>query len=518
MKALIANPHNLRPAINRAAWIVAALTACLGLMPGSFATAQTFTVLHDFAGFPGDGEGPQAGLVVSGNTLYGAADSGGGFGNGTVFKLNTNGTGYSPLHVFSATSGPLSTNSDGAYPDSTLVLSGSTLYGTAYNGGTAGNGTVFKVNINGTGFTTLHSFSPLAGPLSTNTDGANPESGLLIVGNTVFGTTENGGTAGKGTVFAVNSNGTGFTNLHSFTGGSDGDLPECLLISGNTLYGTSVGFNSGTGTVFKLNTNGTGFSVLHTFTVANFTPLIGGGPGPEPYYTNSDGFLPTGLTLSGSTLYGTTYWGGANGNGTVFSLNTNGTGFTKLHDFSASQTNGDGIYLNDEGTHPIQFGGLVISGGFLYGTANYGGNAGSGTVFTLNTNGTGFATLYHFPATVYDAVSDNDTNNAGANPFAGLVLAGNTLFGTANGGGSSGLGTVFSLALPVLPQLTISLAGTNVIVTWPTSMAGFTLLSTTNLAPPAVWITNTPPPVIINSQYTVTNPASVSRKFYRLIR
>ena len=216
---------------------------------------------------------------------------------------------------------------------------------------------------------------------------------MILSGNTLYGTTENGGTSGYGAVFKVNTDGKGFTNLHSFKG-SDGSFPGSLVISGNTLYGAAVGA-TGTGTVFKVNIDGTGFTNLHTFTATNFT-LPNGGPGPAPGYTNSDGVGPTALILSGSTLYGTAGGGGTNGNGTVFALNTNGTGFTTLHSFAASSGSN---YTNSEGTHPIAFGGLILSGNTLHGTAYWGGSGGNGTVFALNTNGTGFTTLHAFTAT-----------------------------------------------------------------------------------------------------------------------
>jgi len=117
--------------------------------------AQTFSVLHSFDGTSG-GRSPQAGLVASGNILYGAADSGGAGRRGTFFKLNMDGTGFATLHHFA----PLlnETNSDGAYPDSTPVLSGNTIFGTAYDGGIYGHGTVFKMNTTGSDFSVLHHF------------------------------------------------------------------------------------------------------------------------------------------------------------------------------------------------------------------------------------------------------------------------------------------------------------------------------------------------------------------------
>jgi hypothetical protein len=105
-------------------------------------------------------------------------------------------------------------------------------------------------------------------------------------------------------------------------------------------------------------------------------------------------------------------------------------------------------------------------------------------------------------------------------PGAGLVLSSNTLYGTSVRGGASDHGTVFGLWLGPLPQLTITRSGTNVILTWPTNMegfsyAGYTLQFTTNLST-AAWSTNLPAPVVVNGFYTVTNPISGTHKFYQL--
>jgi uncharacterized repeat protein (TIGR03803 family) len=102
-----------------------------------------------------------------------------------------------------------------------------------------------------------------------------------------------------------------------------------------------------------------------------------------------------------------------------------------------------------------------------------------------------------------------------------LILSGNTLYGTAAKGGSAGNGTVFSLSFR--PQLAITASGTNVILSWPTNVAGFdytgyTLQSTTNPVSPAVWNTNSPAPVVIAGQNTVTNPITRPQRFYRLVR
>src|SRR5467141_3795196 len=93
---------------------------------------------------------------------------------------------FTTLYSFTATSGPYpSTNTDGDLPIAGLVVLGNTLYGTATYGGSSGNGTVFKVNTDGTGFTNLHSFTAGSGPYYayTNNDGANPLAGLVLSGN-----------------------------------------------------------------------------------------------------------------------------------------------------------------------------------------------------------------------------------------------------------------------------------------------------------------------------------------------
>src|ERR1039457_1227975 len=115
------------------------------------------------------------------------------------------------LHSFTLLNN--STNSDGAYPYAGLILSGTTLYGTAVRGGSSSYGTVFAVHTNGTGFTNLHSFTaPSATSPYTNSDGADPFAGLILSGNTLYGTATYGGSSGYGTVFAINTNGTGVTN------------------------------------------------------------------------------------------------------------------------------------------------------------------------------------------------------------------------------------------------------------------------------------------------------------------
>jgi uncharacterized repeat protein (TIGR03803 family) len=493
-------------------FLLPVLLAGLGLILTGRATAQTFTTLHSFTGISdsppygnSDGVNPDCVLVLSGNTLYGTANEGGTNDSGTVFAINTNGTNFTTLHTFSPliSIGLSATNRDGTDPRAGLILSGNTLYGTAYSGGTNGNGTVFAVSTNGSNFTNLHTFTALSieNISGTNSDGAYPVAGLILSGNTLYGTASQGGTNGYGTVFAVTTNGTGFTALYTFSAttgsypgtNSDGANPYAgLILSGTNLFGTTEeGGTNGYGTVFAVTTNGTGFTNLHSFTVV------------------SDGADPSaGLILSGTNLYGTASQGGTNGYGTVFAIHTDGTGFTNLYSFTGGS----------DGADPSA--GLILSSNTLYGTASQGGTNGYGTVFAVTTNGTGFTTLHSFSEPDLNTTTDVNTNSDGYFPASGLILSGNTLYGTAFSGGTNGEGTVFSLSLGAAnaspPKLTIIPSGTNVILTWPTNATGFTLESATNLVPPAIWITNAPPPVVVGTNNAVTNGISGTRKFYRL--
>ena len=419
-------------------------------------TATPYSNLHSFTalsnGTNSDGANPVAGLILSGNTLYGTALSGGTDVNGTVFdgagvifSLNTNGTGFKTLYAFT-------NGTDGAWPEAGLILSGNTMYGTAAALGCSPDyGTVFALNGDGTGFRTLYVFT-------NGSDGANPLACLILSGNMLYGTAYGGGDAnGDGTVFSLNTDGTGFRSLYAFTNGSDGAGPFAgLVIAGNSLYGTAVGGGdtNGDGTVFFLNSDGTDFKTLYAFT------------------NGSDGAGPVAaLILSGNTLYGTASKGGSSGYGTVFGLNTNGTGFKTLYAF----TNGsDGAYPDAA---------LILSGTTLYGTAYRGGGTNDdGTVFSLNTNGTGFQILYGFTG-----------GSNGANPTAGLILSGNTMYGTTVAGGAKGKGTVFSLSLPVgsfapaQPGIaSVGLSGANLVLNCTDGQSGGTyyVLMSTNLALP----------------------------------
>jgi len=128
---------------------------------------------------------------------------------------------------------------------------------------------VFRINTDGAGFTNLHSFTM---------DAYDCNAGLILSSNTLFGATIEGHNRGERAVFKINTDGTGFTNLYRFTGGNDGAYAGATLaLTGNTLYGsTGRGGSSTNGVIFKVHTDGTGFGVLYDFPVTTFGTNVAG--------------------------------------------------------------------------------------------------------------------------------------------------------------------------------------------------------------------------------------------------
>jgi uncharacterized repeat protein (TIGR03803 family) len=179
-----------------------------------------------------------------------------------VLTFGTGASGYDSSLMFGLT------NSDGTHPQAGLVLSSNRLYGVMSAGGLYGSGTIFTVNTDGSGFTNLHYFGPVAMMWYTNADGAMPASRLLLAGQTLYGAAASGGTnAMAGALFRINTDGSGFTNLQCFGGPANpGTHPNGLVLSGSTLYGSAeYGGSNYTGTIFKLNTDGSGFASIHHF-------------------------------------------------------------------------------------------------------------------------------------------------------------------------------------------------------------------------------------------------------------
>jgi uncharacterized repeat protein (TIGR03803 family) len=267
------------------------------------------TVLYSFGGVKGDGEAPEAGLVMDTRGFLYGTTSGGSNCNGTVFKFNPSNGKETKLHCFTGMA-------DGSFPAATLVLDAQgNLYGTTLQGGdrtclTQGCGTVFKVTTAGAKVSeiVLYAFT------GVNGDGASPMGKLArdSHGN-LYGTTE---AFGGGTVFKVDPTGKE-TILHTFAGGPDGMMPHAGLVmdAHGNLYGTTyyagaancfggAPINFGCGTIFKVDTQGNE-TVLYSF--------VGGGV---------DGSNPSAELIldAEGNLYGTTEYGGDYYGGTAFKL------------------------------------------------------------------------------------------------------------------------------------------------------------------------------------------------------
>jgi len=301
--------------------------------------------LYSFAGAPSDGWKPLAGLIAdSAGNFYGTTNQGGTSDTGIVFKYASNGQ-ETVLHDFTG-------GSDGGNPEAALVQDqAGNLYGTTVVGGdqSCGCGTVFEIAANGT-FSVLHTFTD-------GSDGQIPEGTLAIdASGNLYGTAIGGGANGFGTLFKI-TQGRSFSVLYAFSGGSDGANPKAgpILDTSGNIYGTTaLGGVSNQGTVFKVSAWGKE-SILHAFT--------GGSGGSEPY-------IGVSLDSSGN-LYGGTAAGGNNGDGVLFRVSTKGS-FAVLHILNG----------NTDGEYPSSVP-VTDQAGYLIGTTYAGGADGWGTIYRL---------------------------------------------------------------------------------------------------------------------------------------
>ncbi len=456
-------------------------------------SSAQYTKLLDF-GSTSKGTNPYSAPISDGTFLYGMTTSGGANNLGTIYKIKTDGTGFSKLLDFDG--------NNGSNPYGSLYSDGTFLYGTTYSGGTNSQGTIFKLKTDGSGYTKLFDFAYA-------TTGGFPYGSLISDGTFLYGTTSQGGSKTYGTVFKIKTDGSGFLKLLEFDGTTNGGLPYGSLYSDGTfLYGTTSGQYLSFGTIFKVQTDGTNASTIYQFTGSNTHPfggLVSDGTflygmtngissGFSEYGTmfkimpdgtnfsvivnfnnNSPGATPKGsLTYDGTYLYGTTTDYGANSRGTIFKVKTDGSGLTKLLDnnigtngsapegtlllsggvlygvksgFGAGvapflpgtifKINTDGsnytklFFFDTEGNSPN--GSLYSDGTFLYGMTNQGGIYNYGTIFKVKTDGTSFQRLYDF-----------DLTN-GRLPFGSLVSDGTFLYGMTNQGGTNDGGVVFKI-------------------------------------------------------------------------
>ena len=185
-------------------------------------------------------------------------------------------------------------------------------------------------------YTQLHCFN------NSSKDGNGPLAGLTLGGNTLYGTTGSGGSAYNGIVFSINTDGSAYTVLKKLHQHGRVSPVSDLVLNSGVLYGTTqAGGDTFNGTVFRVSTNGSGYKVLKSFSTMNTAYMT------NTFGTNTDGAQPRGsLVFDGNSLYGTTYFGGLAGNGTVFKVNPDGLGFAVLKSFSPTFQGSNDVSLN----------------------------------------------------------------------------------------------------------------------------------------------------------------------------
>ncbi len=411
-------------------YFVSRFAAVTLILASSAWAANEEKVLYTFTG-GNDGGDPAAQLTFdnSGNA-YGTTVVGGPSNFGTVFKLTHDPNGkWTETVLYSFLGG-----NDGRNPYGGVTMDAKgNLYGTTVAGGSGGAcagdgcGTVFKLARSGNSWTQSILYRFKGG-----TDGFGPGGGVVFdqKGN-LYGTTPDGGSAngcdgsGCGVVYELSPSKGGDWNervIHRFTGGNDGatgSLGLLLVDKPGNLYGvTELGGAHGAGTAFKLSPASGGkwkISVLDGFKGMPYAGFPYGGLISDP----------------AASLYGTTYYGGANGLGSVFKLTLGANGKWSESVLYSFKTGTDG----NSPTSTLVFDGR----GNLYGTTSAGGDAnGDGTVFKLTpTSGDKWRET---------VVHRFQNNHDGANPYYGLTLdqAGN-LYGTTAAGGAHGQGVIFEI-------------------------------------------------------------------------
>ncbi len=339
------------------------------LAVGPAAAQVTDTVLNDFVGV--NGSQVLAGLIFdqAGN-LYGTTATG-GLGSGTVYELSPAvGGGWTETVLYKFGS----RTKDGANPYSGVVFDAAgNLYGTTLQGGLHGKGTIYRLSpASGGGWTEaiLHSFG-------LGTDGVNPVAAPVIVGGNLYGTTYYGGAnntcpfAGKtyscGTAYELSSSGV-YSVIHNFSNVNDGYFAVAGLTpdaNGNLFGQVLYGGLYGGGILYELiPANGTWTEkAIH--------------PWGRVHDGRLDGAQCYGTLVfdTAGNLWGTSTIGGTHGGlGTVFRFNQNAQGWdeTSVHGFGNP---GDGSY---------PYAGFVINpAGHLFGTTYKGGASGDGIVYEI---------------------------------------------------------------------------------------------------------------------------------------
>jgi uncharacterized repeat protein (TIGR03803 family) len=391
------------------------------------------------------GSGPVAPLLEGSDGAWYGSTRSGGLGNGTIFKINKDGSGYRVLHLFGAVL------QDGGRPYASLIKgSDGLLYGTAETGGISSDGTLFRIAEDGRNFRVVRHFASAtgaargalligddgafysttaAGGLSnrgviyrieqdgseyrvlhhfgTNlVDGRTPEAGMIRASDgKLYGVTYLGGTGSYGTVFCIGQNGSGYSILRHFNGDPGALKAGVLEASDGFLYGTGELDANDDGALFRLRKDGTSFEVLHSFATGN-------------------GRIPWGDLIEGSdgAIYGTTYGAGLPGSSAIFKYRRDTSTYLEMYNFP--------------GIAGLHCGLRRGSDGLLYGTSEGGGTYVRGTLFRIEESGSNFTKLVDFGA----------PNVGGHMPRSSpLAASDGQLYGTTEIGGRSNVGAIYGI-------------------------------------------------------------------------
>ncbi|MEP1095203.1 MAG: choice-of-anchor tandem repeat GloVer-containing protein [Cyclobacteriaceae bacterium] len=329
-------------------------------------------------------ENPSLGEIIKVNgKLWGAVSDGGANSGGILFSINEDGTDYEIIHEFELATGSTAYN--------TLIEDGGKIWGTTRFGGDDNGGVIYNLNADGSGYQVLHHFDVV--------NGKRPN-GLIKYGAKFFGMTSSGGLNDGGIIFSINADGSGFHKIHDFESLTGVTPFGQLLVSNGKFWGmTSWGGSDNWGVIFSIDFDGSGFTVHHNF---RFVPFV-------------TGLNPVGSLIEvNEKLWGVTQQGGAGSGGTIFNLNTDGTGLEFVYSFV-------------QGTGIQPWGDLTEVDGKLWGTTT----STSGVIFNIDLDGSNYMVSHSFGT---DAPSSYST----------LVQFDDKLYGTTVAGGDTGAGTLFS--------------------------------------------------------------------------
>lgn len=393
----------------------------------------TFTVLHEFGGGEPNAIFPYTGVTEGPDgLLYGTTFRGGNSDAGVVYRIATDGTGYTVLHHFSA--------GNGENPEGTLLAApDGMLYGTTMMGGAENRGTIYRISTAGA-HEVLYSFPSLtrfnSQGLATNSTGANPRAALMLgMDGNFYGTAYQGGEFGHGTVFRMTPAGE-VSVLHAFGGPSfDGANPLAAVTQdalGNFYGTTQRGGYLHRGTAWRLTPDGSTFTMLHSFS---------GAP--------TDGQeLWGGVLLAHGKLYAASFTDSLSAAGAIVQLDE-GTG------------SGSPVTLSMSGSDVLEGNDVIINWNAPAGSTctKIGGTLG----WTGETTVSGTQTVKPFPGTYAFGLSCTDADDGNeATPrtvrlaFAGLVVRAPPLEPVDGGGGAGALSLWWLMAIAALLYLRIT--------------------------------------------------------------